>query len=974
MDSHYQALLTQLADFLPSSRVIRDPALCLAYGTDASFYRLIPRMVLRLANTAEVIRVLELCSQHNIACTFRAAGTSLSGQAISDSVLITLTDDWRAYEISELGEIITLQPGVIGADANKYLAPFNRKIGPDPASINSCKIGGIAANNASGMCCGTAQNSYRTLAGMSLVLADGTYLDTRNELSKLKFAKRQPQLLQGLVKLQQQIKHQPALEERIRHKYRLKNTTGYSLNALVDFSDPFDMLSHLMIGSEGTLGFINDISYHTVPDHPYKASCLWVYANIEDTCLAVTELAKTEVSAVELMDGRALASIAHLTGMPSFIHALDLEAAALLIEVHGADVNELEQKCQQAMAAVADFNKIEEVPFTHDAVLCANLWAMRKGMFPAVGAVRDTGTTVVIEDVAFHVEHLAAAVRKLTALFEQFGYDEAIIFGHALAGNLHFVFTQGFDSEAERQRYGQFMAAVTQLVAVEYQGSLKAEHGTGRNMAPFVELEWGKDGYQLVQQIKALFDPQGILNPGVIVNNDAQAHLKHLKPLPAADPLIDKCIECGFCEAVCPSKNLSLTPRQRIVLYRELQRRQANNESHTDTLKQVFEYQGIATCAATGLCEQRCPVGINTGEMMRKLRSSRYQKFAPIARWTANHFAGTSKTIRLGLTTLDGARTLLGTSAVSKINNTLRKVTANKVPMWFPQLPSANAHRLEPSHGLAKHDKSPSYSSGASDFIKDQPLQPKLSSPEKSVAKVIYFPSCASRVLGQSPQAQDPRPLTEVTLSVLAKAGFEVIIPADLSRLCCGMPYHSKGLNQQYVTKNQELINHLWHVSEQGRWPVLMDTSPCAKLSIDSLKHTDKQALMVYEPVEFILDKALAKLSLNPLDETVMLHITCSSQRLGLSEKMLQLAQRCATKVIVPEHISCCGFAGDKGFTVPELNACALASLKAQVPQSCSRGFSNSRTCELGLSHHSGINYESILYLVDEVSQSRARP
>ncbi|MGO5000346.1 FAD-binding and (Fe-S)-binding domain-containing protein [Oceanisphaera sp. W20_SRM_FM3] len=940
MDSHYSLLLAELAEFLPTERIITDPALCLALGTDASFYRLLPKIVLRLASTEEVIKAVTLCSQHAIHCTFRAAGTSLSGQAISDSVLITLTDDWRGHSISADASTIRLEPGVIGADANKYLAPFGRKIGPDPASINSCKIGGIAANNASGMCCGTAQNSYQTLAGISLVLADGTYLDTRDDVSKANFAKQQPQLLSGLQALHQQVLANPALSERIRHKYRLKNTTGYSLNALLDFADPFDMLAHLMIGSEGTLGFINDISYHTVPDHAFKASCLLVYADIETTCLAVTELANTAVAAVELMDGRSLRSIANLAGMPEFIQHLDLEAAALLVEVHGATQVELEQKCVQAMAAIDGFTLLNQVPFTQDKSLCTNLWAMRKGMFPAVGAVRETGTTVVIEDVAFHVKHLAPAVRKLTALFDQFGYHEAIIFGHALAGNLHFVFTQGFDSETERQRYGDFMQAVTQLVAVEYQGSLKAEHGTGRNMAPFVELEWGKDGYQLVQQIKALFDPQGILNPGVIVNADPSAHLQHLKPLPAADPLVDKCIECGFCEAVCPSKNLSLTPRQRIVLYRELQRRRADNDTIADTMQQVFDYHGVDTCAATGLCEQRCPVGINTGDMMRKLRTVRYQKFQPIARWTAQHFAGTTKAVALGLHAISGSRKLLGNQAMTRINSSLQSISRNKLPMWFPELPIANSHRLAKEH------------------IKPKPKQ------QPSSNKVVYFPSCASRTLGQSPQANDIRPLTEVSMSVLSKAGFEVIIPTQLNSLCCGMPYQSKGMFELANDKMQELEQALWQASEQGRWPILMDTSPCAKLSQD----TFTQALSVYEPVAFVLDQAIARLQLTPLDETVMLHITCSSQRMGLSDKMLRLAQLCAKQVVVPEHISCCGFAGDKGFTLPELNASALATLKQQVPNDCTRGVSNSRTCELGLSHHSGINYESILYLVDEAA------
>ncbi len=941
MEHRYRLLVDELSRFLPVERIITDSSLCLAYGTDASFYRLLPRVVLRLASTDEVVRVLQLCCGHGIHCTFRAAGTSLSGQAVSDSVLITLTNDWRHHEVQDDGHRITLQPGVIGADANKYLAPFGRKIGPDPASINSCKIGGIAANNASGMCCGTAQNSYRTLAGMSLVLADGTELDTRDEQSRARFAEQKPELLTGLRQLADEVKGNTALAERIRHKYRLKNTTGYSLNALVDFEDPFDILTHLMIGSEGTLGFIAEVTYHTVPDHAFKASCLLVYPDIETTCLAVTELASTQVAAVELMDGRALRSIAGNAGMPNFIEALSLEATALLIEVQGESEAQLLTRCEQAMAAILAFTRLDEVPFTQDKAVCASLWAMRKGMFPAVGAVRDTGTSVIIEDVAFHVEQLAPAVRRLTGLFDRFGYDEAIIFGHAMAGNLHFVFTQGFDSQAELDRYGGFMDAVAQLVAVEYQGSLKAEHGTGRNMAPYVELEWGKDGYALMQGIKALFDPQGILNPGVILNADPQAHLKNLKPLPAADDIVDKCIECGFCEAVCPSRDLSLTPRQRIVLYRELQRREATGDTIDDSLQQVFDYQGVDTCAATGLCEQRCPVGINTGDLVRKLRTARYRKFEPIARWSANHFAATTRAVATGLNSASLARKLLGDNTMTTLNRGLRTLSHDKVPLWIPETPAANRHRPQSS------------------------AQSSEQSSEQGRPKVVYFPSCASRTLGQSPAASDRRSLTEVTQAILEKAGFDVILPRELNSLCCGMPYQSKGMAGLAGDKTRELEANLWQASEQGRWPVLMDTSPCAKLSRDGFS----LPLTVYEPVAFVLEQALDRLELQPVDETVMLHITCSSRRMGLADKMLELAQRCAGKVVVPEHIECCGFAGDKGFTLPELNAAALKPLKAQIPAGCTRGVSNSRTCELGLSHHGGINYESILYLVDEASK-----
>ncbi|ELI9682546.1 FAD-binding oxidoreductase, partial [Vibrio vulnificus] len=613
----YQKLAAVFATRIEQARIITQEAKRLAYGTDASFYRLVPKIVLRLKDLQEVIFAIQSCRELHVPCTFRAAGTSLSGQAVSDSVLITLTDDWRGHEIVDDGNKIILQPGVIGADANRYLAPFQRKIGPDPASINTCKIGGIAANNASGMCCGTAQNSYRTVDSMKIVFSDGTILNTADEASIAAFKQSHASLISGIEALCQQVADNKELSDKIKHKYRLKNTTGYALNALVDYQDPIEVIEHLMIGSEGTLGFIAEITYNTVIEHPNKASALLVFATIEEACCAVTTLSKLPVAAVELMDGRALRSVADKAGMPRFIQSLDLEAAAILVESHASCQTTLDLQCKSVMDALAEYTIIESVPFTSDAATVATLWGIRKGMFPAVGAVREVGTTVIIEDVAFPVENLANGVRDLQALFDRYQYGEAIIFGHALEGNLHFVFTQGFDSQTEIDRYGKFMDEVAELVAVKYQGSLKAEHGTGRNMAPYVELEWGREGYQLMQQIKTIFDPQGLLNPGVIINDNPHSHIENLKPMPAADPLVDRCIECGFCEPVCPSRTLTLSPRQRIVLYRELQRRvRAGEQVQASELEKVFEYQGIDTCAATGLCADRCPVGINTGDLV----------------------------------------------------------------------------------------------------------------------------------------------------------------------------------------------------------------------------------------------------------------------------------------------------------------------------------------------------------------------
>lgn len=938
LPSHYQQLITQLATRVASERIITQPAQRLAYGTDASFYRLVPKIVLRLQSLDEVIFTIQCCAELGIHFTFRAAGTSLSGQAVSDSVLITLTDDWREHQILDDGHKIRLQPGVIGADANKYLAPYQRKIGPDPASINTCKIGGIAANNASGMCCGTAHNSYRTVDSMKIVFADGVVLDTRDEQSIADFKRRKADLLAGIETLAAHTRANTQLTEQIRHKYRLKNTTGYALNALIDYHDPIEIIEHLLIGSEGTLGFIADITYNTVVEHRYKASALLVFATIEQACQAVTTLSSTPVAAVELMDGRALRSVADKPGMPDFIAELDIEACALLVESHASQQVELDSQCQAIMDSLSDYQIIQSVPFTRDSQTVATLWGIRKGMFPAVGAVREVGTTVIIEDVAFPVEKLAAGVRELQTLFDQYHYHEAIIFGHALEGNLHFVFTQGFEQQAEIDRYGAFMDAVAELVAVKYQGSLKAEHGTGRNMAPYVELEWGKEGYALMQRIKSLFDPQGLLNPGVIINADPQAHLQHLKPMPAADPLIDRCIECGFCEPVCPSRTLTLSPRQRIVLYRELQRRQrAGEEIASDEMNRVFQYQGIDTCAATGLCAERCPVGINTGDLIKQLRQAKYAKFTPIARWTADHFSTTTALVTTGLKVNQLATNVCGEARVSQLSQRLRKFSQGKTPLWMAELPRANRY----------------------------PLAKQAANLPRREKKVVYLPSCASRTMAQGKNALDPRPLTEVTLSLLNKAGFEAIIPNDVSSQCCGMPYDSKGMFDIATQKAQQLEQALWQASEQGRYPVLIDTSPCAKRSMDHFT----QPMQIFEPAGFISQYVLEHLSITPKQETVMLHITCSSRKMALEKTMLAVAQACVSDVIVPEHIQCCGFAGDKGFTTPELNQAAVQSLKQQVPANCQRGFSNSRTCEIGLSHHSGIPYQSILYLLDEVSR-----
>ncbi len=930
------AFLDSVERLIPRERRFDDPTSTLAFGTDASFYRLIPKLVVRVESEDEVVGLLQLAQRDRVPVTFRAAGTSLSGQAISDSVLIVLGDNWNGREIREQGRQIRLQPGVIGAQANAWLAPFGRKIGPDPASINACKIGGIVANNASGMCCGTAQNTYHTLAGLRLVLADGTRLDSEDPASVAAFQSSHADLLESLARLGRETRANTELAAKIRHKYRLKNTTGLSLNALVDYDQPLDILNHLLVGSEGTLGFISAVTYDTVIDHPHKASALIVFPDVETCCTAVTVLKSQPVSAVELLDRRSLRSVQDKPGMPAFVQQLSEGACALLIESRAATQTLLHEQLGLIMASLAQFPVEKQVDFTEDAKENAKLWAIRKDTFPAVGAVRKTGTTVIIEDVTFPVEQLAIGVNRLIELFERHHYDEAILFGHALEGNLHFVFTQGFNSAEEVARYQAFMDDVAHLVAVEFGGSLKAEHGTGRNMAPFVELEWGHDAYQLMWTLKRLLDPNGILNPDVVLSDDPQIHLKNLKPLPAADEIVDKCIECGFCEPVCPSKGLTLSPRQRIVMWRDIQ---AKKRAGVDTtaLERDYQYQGIDTCAATGLCAQRCPVGINTGELVKKLRAQA-ASHVKTADWLAEHFHTALSGARLTLRAANGARRLLGAPRMARISQSLSKASNGRLPLWTPAMP--------------------------------QPLQPIQFSPASNDARprVVYLAACVSRVMGPAAGDREQTSLLDKTRGLLEKAGYQVVFPENQDSLCCGQPFASKGYAEQAEHKRQELIGALLHASRGGLDPIYCDTSPCTLRLVQDLKDS---RLDLYDPVRFIRTHLVDKLEFTPQDAPIAVHVTCSTQHLGESQALIDLARRCSKEVVIPEGIHCCGFAGDKGFTTPELNAHSLRSLKDAV-QYCSEGISTSRTCEIGLSEHGGIDYHGLVYLVDRVTRARA--
>ena len=216
--------------------------------------------------------------------------------------------------------------------------------------------------------------------------------------------------------------------------------------------------------------------------------------------------------------------------------------------------------------------------------------------------------------------------------------------------------------------------------------------------------------------------------------------------------------------------------------------------------------------------------------------------------------------------------------------------------------------------------------------------------------------------MGPAKDDPDKDSIPDAMVRVLLKAGYEIIYPQHMNTLCCGTPFQSKGHFKQAEIKARELEDALRQASEHGKWPVICDTSPC----LYHMRQVMNSGLKLYEPVEFIHDLLMDRLKFTPLPQSVAIHNTCSSIKMGLESKFHAVARACADNVVVPEPVGCCGFAGDRGFTYPELNASALKDLKPAVSESCTAGYSTSRTCEIGLSLHSGIYYKSIVYLVDK--------
>jgi D-lactate dehydrogenase len=884
------------------------------FAGDASPYRLIPQAVAVPRDVADVVALLRCATENAAPVVFRAGGTSLNGQGQTDSVLVDARRHWRRIRIEDGGARARVQPGAVLGQVNRRLARHGRRLGPDPASTQIACVGGVIANNSGGMRCGVVADSYQTVSAMTLVLANGAVIDTEAPDAEEQFARAAPELAAGLTEIRDEIRADAALAQRIATKFEIKNTTGYRLCAFLDADTPLEIFRRLVIGSEGTLAFLAEAVFETVPLGRHATLALVGFEDLDAAAAAVGELVAAGATATELMVAPTLIAAAwNMPGVPAEWKELPPTSAALLIEFRAEDPDALAPLEAAALEILDGRPLIGDPPaFSREAERIELLWRVREGMQGLLAAMRPPGITMIIEDVCVPPARVAEAARDLQALLLEHGFLPGLA-GHASAGNLHFILTADLTQEAERERYDRFMHALVDLIIDTYDGSLKAEHGTGINMAPFVEREWGPVATELMWRVKRLADPAGVLAPGIVLNRDPGVHLRNLKSVPEVEESVTKCIECGFCESVCPSQDLTTTPRQRIVLRREMARQPEGSPVQRALLAQ-YDYDALQTCAADGSCRTACPVAIDTGELVKGLRARGHGRRAHrIAVLAARRYGLLERAARLGL----------------------RLRAATFVPAWREALP-APAPALPATAG-------------------------------RQEAAAVYLPSCLNRIMGNARDATGQPTVPEALVAVSARAGLPLWIPDDVAGHCCATPWSSKGFTDGAAEMAGLTSAALGRWTDGGRLPVVIDASSCAQGLRENLS---LEGIEVLDSIDWVHDRLLDRLTVRGSLGTVAVHPTCATTRLGTSDKLAAVAARLGDEVVVPAATRCCGMAGDRGLLHPELPAAALAGVASELEgRELGACVSSNRTCEIALHQVTGRPYQSFVLALERLSR-----
>ncbi|GAA1126030.1 FAD-binding and (Fe-S)-binding domain-containing protein [Microbacterium natoriense] len=914
-----------------------------ARAHDASHYLLVPDAVLSPVDAAGVARAFDAVRAAGRTLTFRSGGTSLSGQGVSGDILVDTRSGFRTIAIEDEGRSVRVEPGATVRQVNTRLARYGRKLGPDPASEIACTIGGVVANNSSGMACGIVENSYRTIESLLLVLPSGTVLDTAAPDADDRLRAAEPEIADGLLALRRRLLDSPANVEIVRRQFSMKNTMGYGLNALLDFDDPVRILEHLIIGSEGTLAFVAEARFRTIEIKPAIATGLLVFDTLSDAMAALPGLTALGLATIELLDAASLRVAQGLSDVPPAIASIEVrDHAALLVEVHAQDPDALALDTKTALGHFAALPLAIDATLTTDAAERAALWHVRKGLYTAIAGARPSGTTALLEDIVVPVERLLVTCERLIELFAAHGYEDSVIFGHAKDGNVHFLLNERFDDPESLARYRRFTDDLVELV-LEQQGSLKAEHGTGRIMAPFVRRQYGDELTDIMWDVKRLLDPSGILNPGVVLSDDPDSYLHDLKRVPTVEKEVDRCVECGYCEPSCPSKSITLTPRQRIVLRRDMAwAEERGDDVLLAELRADYDYEGVQTCAVDGMCGVACPVDINTGDLVRRLRAEQASTIED-GLWdvAAKSWGTVTKVGAVALTVADALPAPLVTAA-TRVGRAV--LGADTVPLYDAGLPRGGSTPPRP----------------------DSPAD----------ARAVFFGACIGTMFGAEGHGEGSR---DAVSALLDRAGIPVVIPDDAGGLCCGTPWKSKGHLAGYDRMTERVLASLWAASRQGALPVVCDAASCTEgLHVMLAKgvdaHPEYAGLVIEDATTFVAREVLPRLDVRRKLDRIAVHPTCSTTALGATGALTALASAVAEDVYVPDGWGCCAFAGDRGMLHPELTASATAVEAAELRDAeRERGFdafvSANRTCEIGMTRATGRGYRHVVEVLEELTR-----
>lgn len=930
-----------------SARVKTDAVYRAAYGTNASHYDCTPQAVIEAASAEEVAAIFAQASRHRIPVTLRAGGTSLSGQSVSESVCIDIARRFRGMEILDGGKRVRVQPGLTIDEVNARLKPYGRKLGPDPASTSVAMIGGVIANNSSGMACGTEFNSYNTIESLKFVLPSGTIIDSADPHAHQLFAEREPELVSTLERLSRRVRGNGESVRSIEKHFAIKNSMGYSLNAFLDFDRPLDQFVHLLVGSEGTLAFIAEAVFRTLPLHPFAATSLAVFNTLTSATDTLPALVDSGAAALELLDDISIRIGQNIAGTPDDIRGFEPDGhTALLLEYQGDTQEEVDALALRGEEILTAANLYAPARFTADATERATAWKFRKSMYPVLAQARPTGTMALIEDISVPVDSLTDTVVAMQELLARHNYKDAPVLGHAKDGNLHFLMLDEFGTDADLARYSAFTDELVDTV-LRFEGNLKAEHGTGRVMAPYVRRQYGDELYDVARELKFAVDPGNWMNPNVIITDDEKLHVKNLKKPPAVDKKINSCVECGFCEPVCPSRHLTLTPRQRIAVQRA--RAKADRAGDTELVAQLdsgFDYPGVDTCAADSMCATACPVGIDTGKFIKSVRATKVGA-AKQSAWTVAakrwDIATTAASTALTVAKAAPAPVVTAATGIGRV-----VIDPESIPLYTKDLPRGGASRARLGTFVGHADG-------------------KLAG--------IYLPACVNTMFGP---ARGGTGVTEAFVSLLDAARLRLFVPSGISGLCCATPWSSKGLTSGASIMSAKVADAITESLEAhpelAGLPIVSDASSCTEGFAEILSAQSRSAgslsagrrdVRVIDAVEFAANEIIDRVEFDHPVDSLTLHPTCSSLQLGLNPALEKLANAAAKEVHIPTGWHCCGFAGDRGMLHPELTGTSareeaedVAAIDASAHASCNR------TCEIGMTRATGKPYRHILELL----------